>query len=105
MKVFIAGPYTLGDVAANVRNACLAAERIREAGHLPFVPLLCHLWHLVSPHDYGYWMGMDAEWLAECDILLRLPGESAGADSEVELCDRLGIPVVHSVEELEFYDL
>ncbi len=103
MKVFIAGPYTLGDVAVNVRNACLAAERVVEMGHLPFVSLLYHFWHLISPHEYEYWTEMDNRWLAECDILLRLPGESAGADGEVALCDFWKIPVVHSVEELACY--
>ncbi len=100
MKVFISGPYTLGDVAVNVRNACLAAEQVKDAGHLPFVPLLYHLWHLVSPHDYEYWMALDDEWLRECDAIFRLPGQSAGADREIELARRLGILIVDSVEEL-----
>jgi hypothetical protein len=104
VKVFIAGPYTLGDVAVNVREACLAAEKVWEAGHLPFVPLLYHLWHLVSPHEYRYWTDLDNAWLAECDVLLRLPGESVGADNEVALADLLGTPVVHSVEELRLDD-
>lgn len=101
MKVFIACPYTLGDVVLNVRNACLAAERVRALGHLPFVPLLSHLWHLISPHDYEYWTAMDNEWIAECDIVLRLPGESYGADAETALAGQIGIPVIYSFRELE----
>lgn len=100
MKVFIAGPYTLGDVAVNVRNACFCAEEVRRRGHLPFVPHLFHLWHLISPHEYEYWTAMDDEWLRESDAILRLPGRSPGADREIELARRLGIPIVFSLEEL-----
>ena len=100
MKIFIASPYTIGDVAQNVREGCLVAEKIRELGHLPFVPMLFHLWHLLSPHDYGYWTSMDNEWLYECEALLRVPGPSSGADKEVALAMKLGIPVYYSLDDL-----
>ncbi len=83
-RVYIAGPYTKGDVVLNVRNAVLAADRVHALGFTPFVPHLTHLWHLISPHDYEFWLALDLEWLAVCDYLVRLPGESAGADREVE---------------------
>ena len=40
------------------------------------------------------WMPDFLLWLASCDELVRLPGESAGADREVSEARRLGIPVV-----------
>jgi len=98
--VYIAGPYTKPDPVLNVRAHCMAAEQVRKMGLLPFVPLLSHLWHLVSPHDYDYWMEMDLEWVAQCDAVLRLPGESAGADSEVRMAKEMGKPVFYSVDEL-----
>lgn len=100
MKVFIAGPYTLGDVAMNVRRACSCAEEVRRRGHLPFVPHLFHLWHLLSPHEYEYWTAMDDEWLAACDAIIRLPGKSPGADREIALARMLGIEIVESIETL-----
>jgi hypothetical protein len=84
MKIFISGPYTNPDPVINTRNAVLAAEKIIKKGHLPFIPHLNHLWHLVSPHDIDYWYAYDLNWLDVCDAVLRLPGDSPGADSEVE---------------------
>jgi hypothetical protein len=38
-------------------------------------------------------------WLAKCDCLLRLPGESKGADNEVFWAKKLGMPVYYSIQE------
>lgn len=100
MKVYIASPYTLGDVAINVRKSLAMADELRDAGFLPYCPLLTHFWHMVFPHPYSYWLQMDLEWLRECDCLLRMPGESRGADKEVETMLLLGKPVVYSKGEL-----
>lgn len=81
-KVYIAGPYTLGDTALNVRRAILAADEVWAAGFLPYVPHLDHLWHLVSPKPISTWYAMDIGWLRVCDAVLRLQGESEGADIE-----------------------
>ena len=105
VKVYIAGPYTNGDVAVNVRGAITAGQRALEAGHTPFVPHLTHFWHLLFPQGWDLWMAMDKEWLALCDVVWRLPGRSDGADEEVKLAESLGIPVVHTISELtELHD-
>jgi len=100
MRVYIAGPYTKGDVAQNVRRAVLAADRLAQAGLVPYIPHLTHLWHLISPHPYEFWLEQTANWVQSCDILLRLPGESDGADQEVELAWKLGIPVYTNTDYL-----
>lgn len=99
MRVYIAGPYTKGDVAVNVRNAILVAERIVDAGHVPYVPHLTHFWHLVKPHAINFWYEYDLSWLAVCDCLIRLPGESTRADNEVAEAKKLGISVYYSYED------
>lgn len=38
MRVYIAGPYTKGDVVENVRAAVFAGDEVFEAGHSPYVP-------------------------------------------------------------------
>ena len=93
----VAGPYTRGDVAVNVRNAILAADRLADMGFAPFVPHLTHFWHLVSPRDYEFWLRLDLQFLPHCDAVFRLPGESNGADKEVELAVKLGIPVFDDI--------
>lgn len=102
MRVYIAGPYSQGDPVLNVRDAITAAETVLAASHSPYVPHLTMLWHLIAPHDVGFWYAHDLEWLAVCDAVLRLPGDSVGADAEVKEAERLGIPVVTSVAALDF---
>jgi len=99
-RVYIAGPYTLGDTAENVGNAILAANELAEYGFIPFVPHLTHLWHFLCPHPVEFWYAYDNTWLKLCDCLLRLPGESSGSDAEVALAEELGIPVYYSIEEV-----
>jgi len=97
--VYIAGPYTNNGVSVNVRNAILAGDELSERqGVAVFIPHLCHLWDLVKTHEYEFWMKHDLAWLTKCDLLLRLRGESKGADREVEEARRLGIPVVFDME-------
>lgn len=99
-KVYVAGPYTKGDVAVNVKNAIDAGSQLADAGFAPMIPHLSHFWHLVSPRPYDYWIALDLEFLPFCDYLLRIPGESSGADNEVAVAESLGIPVFFSVESL-----
>lgn len=101
MKVFVAGPYTRGDTAANVRQAICAANQLFDLGYIPFVPHLMHFWHYVYPRAYEDWTTYDNEWLPLCHVVFRLSGESPGADDEMKLAESLDIPVVHSITELE----
>lgn len=101
MKIYVAGPYTKGDVALNVRNAIYAGSYIANLGHFPYIPHLTHFWHMLIPHEYEFWMKQDEAWLKECDALLRLEGESSGADQEMSEAERLGLVIYHSVFEIQ----
>ena len=98
--VYIASPYTKGDVAINVRNSFLVADEMITHGFCPFPPLYSHFWHFLSPKPYETWLELDKLWVKACDCLLRMPGESSGADGEVEFAETNDIPVFYSVEEL-----
>ena len=100
MKVYIAAPYTMGDVGQNIKRVIDCADALCRRGHTPFVPHLTHLWHLISPKPPSFWYAYDLLWLDLCDALLQLPGESLGADKEVEYAKEHFIPVYYSVEEL-----
>lgn len=102
--VYIASPYTKGDVAVNVRESFLVADELVKLGFAPFPPLFSHFWHFLSPKSYETWITLDNEWVQRCDYLLRLPGESAGADHEVRLALNYHIPVFFSIEELVHHD-
>ena|SRR5205809_440247 len=99
-RVYVAGPYSSGDVAANVRNAYAAATRLADAGFAPFVPHHTHFWHMLFPRPYEEWLKLDSAFLPCCDAVLRLPGESPGADAEVREAATLRIPVFDNLEEL-----
>lgn len=99
-RVYLAGPYTQGDVAVNVRNAYEVANRLADLGFAPFVPHATHFWHLLFPRPYEFWLQLDAQFLPYCDAVFRLPGNSNGADKEVELARSLGIPIFTEIDEL-----
>ncbi len=100
LRVYVAGPYSKGDPCENTRNAMAAGAAIMDLGHAPFVPHLSHFWHTMDPRPYEDWLALDLAWLPAADMLLRLPGESGGADKETAEAERLGIPVFFSLESL-----
>ena len=100
LKIYIAGPYTKGDVAMNVRNAIAAGNYVARLGHNPYIPHLFHFWHFLFPNDYEFWMKQGEAWLRESDAILRIEGESAGADKEMAIAKELGFTVYHSVFEV-----
>jgi hypothetical protein len=100
VTVYIASPYTVGDTCVNVKRQLDTAHILIDKGFCPVVPLLSHYLHIHRPRDYEDWMKLDFEWLSRCDVVLRLPGESSGADREVQRARELEIPVVTSIGEL-----
>lgn len=102
-RIYIAGPYTKGDIAVNVHNALKAANELADLGFAPYVPHLTHFWHLTFPRPYDFWLELDNQFLPFCHAVLRLPGESSGADKETALAQQLGIPVLYNVEEVNKY--
>jgi hypothetical protein len=102
-RIYVAGPCSKGDVAINVRNALEAADELATLGFAPYVPHLTHFWHMLFPRPYEFWLELDNQYLPYCDALLRLPGESSGADKECELAHSLGIPVFDSVPEVDYF--
>lgn len=98
MRVYVAGPYT-SDPVAHTAVAIEVGNKLLDLGHEPFIPHLAHYWDtLHKQRGYEDWMRLDLSWLSVSDAVLRLPGESSGADREVALATELGIPVYHSLE-------
>ena len=91
--VYIACPYTLGDVAVNVKNASRVFEYLANNGVMPFNPILSHFQHMLYPRPYEWWLDWDLEFLPKCDAVVRIEGESKGADIETDYAENLGIPV------------
>lgn len=103
--VYVAAPYTNPDPVENTHRAVTYATRLYEEGYCtPFVPHLTLAWHLVTPRPVEFWYQLDHEYLARCDAVVRLTGGSSGADAEVEMAFRLGIPVFSEREVAELRD-
>lgn len=104
-RVFISGAYTLGDVAQNVKAAMETANQLIQSGFAPYCPHLHHFMHMNSPQPYDKWLEIDNAFLITCDAVLRIPGESSGADKEVQLAIENGIPVFYDINDINFLTL
>ncbi len=100
-RVYISGPLTSsGNVLDNLDRAMDAARALIAAGFAPFCP---HLTYHVDPggeYPHDLWMAIELPWVAVADALLRLPGESLGADLEVARAEAVGIPVFTTIADL-----
>ena len=121
--VYIAGPITKGDLCHNVNQATAAFIALATAGFAP----MCPHWSVYSKpaaesespwggttgrvwceataagNDvmaYADWLGIGLAWVKRSDALLRLPGESTGADMETACAREHGVPVFDSLEAL-----
>ena len=100
MLIYIASPYTISNQENNVLRQLQVAELLSEHGFYVHCPLLNHHWNKVYPHAENYWLTLDLAILKGCDALLRLPGESKGADIEVMYAIGINIPVYLDLVEL-----
>lgn len=123
-RVYIAGPITKGPLDHNINQATAAFVALAKAGLAPHCPhWSCYSgnarWETLTTDDGGQyeaviaeagvtpnelthadWYGLDLAWVAVADAVLRLPGESRGADLETAEAAARGIPVFHSVEDV-----
>jgi hypothetical protein len=114
LLILIAGPYRSGTgddpmlLRRNLDTLEAAAWPLFRAGHLPMIGEWVALPVLASAGvtDVAHPLAADvmyptAERLLErCDAVLRLPGESRGADQDVAIARRRGIPVYTSLAEV-----
>jgi len=114
LMILIAGPYRGGTgddpekMAANLRRLEEVSWPLFAAGHIPMIGewVALPVWRSAGGSHVG-----DARWndvqyptaarlIERCDAVLRLPGESTGADNDVRLARARGIPVYLRVEDV-----
>jgi hypothetical protein len=114
LMILIAGPYRggtgddPGKMAANLRRLEEVSWPLFAAGHIPMIGewVALPVWRSAGGSHVG-----DARWndvqyptaarlIERCDGVLRLPGESTGADTDVRLARARGIPVYFRVEDV-----
>ncbi len=101
LRVYVAGPYRHPDPVSNTHRAIVVGNQIIELGHAPYVPHLTMFQHLQHPREERVWLELDLVWLRQCNVVYRMPDESAGADAEVAEANRLDIPVFFDWAALE----
>ena len=114
MLILIAGPYRSGTgddpqkMADNLRRLEEASWPLFEAGHTPIIGewIALPVWRAAGGTRLGdelydrIFYPTAARLLQCCDAVLRLPGESRGADNDVRLAKERGLPVYHRLEDV-----
>ncbi len=91
--VYLAGPYS-SDPVQNTRRAILHGIDVRERYDCAvIIPHLTLVADIVCPQPVDYWYQFDLEQIPHCDAMIRIPGESTGADAETAEARKLNIPV------------
>jgi hypothetical protein len=112
--ILIAGPYRSGTgddpelLDRNLRRLEEAAWPIFRKGHVPMIGEWVALPVLASAGADGIADPLAAQvmyptahrLLQHCDGVLRLPGDSRGADQDVAIARERGIPVWFSIDEI-----
>lgn len=99
MIIYIASPYSsYADKQAAVDAQMAAFATLRDLGHETIAPLLSHYIDQRHPASYARWLQWCLAMVAVSDVVLRLPGDSDGADREVAEARRLGKPVVYGID-------
>ena len=114
LLILVAGPYRSGTnddpdrMAENLRQLESVTLTIFRAGHIPMIGewLALPLLRLAGGQRPG-----DTAWqeilypvanrlITRCDAVLRLPGESKGADEDVRLATERGLAVYYRLEDV-----
>ncbi|NRP71287.1 hypothetical protein ILFOPFJJ_02171 [Ensifer psoraleae] len=114
MLILIAGPYRSGTgddpskMAENLKRLEEPSYALFRAGHVPMIGewVALPVWHAAGGSRVGdelyeeIFHPVAGRLLALCDAVLRLPGESKGADNDVRIARERGIPVYDRLEDV-----
>ena len=112
--ILIAGPYrsgTNGDparIADNLLRLERAALAVYQRGHMPMIGewVSLPLARMAGSVQIGdaisdaFLYPVAHRMIQQCDSILRLDGESKGADADVKVARTLGLPVYYRVDEI-----
>lgn len=93
--IFVAGPMsTSGEPGPNMHAAASAAALLLKNGFQPLIPHVTWILHAIRPDvPLELWWKWDRCWITKCDGVLRLDGNSVGADNECDWALQCGVPV------------
>lgn len=114
MLILIAGPYRSGTgddprkMAENLKRLEAPSYALFKAGHVPMIGewVALPVWHAAGGVEVGddlyneIFHPVAGRLLQLCEGVLRLPGESKGADNDVRIATERGIPVWYRLEDV-----
>lgn len=114
LLILIAGPVRSGTqnrpelIEANLNNMAQVALSVYKKGHIPVVGewLALPIAKAAGSTEIGdaiseeYLYPVAHRLISRCDAILRLPGESRGADLDIEEGKKRGLSIYYSLEEI-----
>ena len=114
MLILIAGPYRSGTgddpekMAANLRRLEEVSAPLFRAGHVPMIGewVALPVWRAAGGQVLGDALYDEIFYptahrlLQLCEAVLRLPGDSKGADNDVRIARERGLPVYFKLEDV-----
>lgn len=114
MLILIAGPYRSGTgddpkkMAENLHRLEAPSHALFKAGHVPMIGewVALPIWRAAGGQTVGdalyeeIFYPVAGRLLALCEGVLRLPGESKGADNDVRIARERGLPVWYRLEDV-----
>lgn len=114
MLILIAGPYRSGTnddpqlMNDNLKRLEEVSWPLFQAGHIPMIGewVALPVWRAAGGQTVGdslydeIFHPVAGRLLQICDAILRLPGDSKGADNDVRIAKERGIPVFYSLHEI-----
>ncbi len=93
--IYISGPITNGNRNLSFYQAAEAQLRLMKTGdYACYNPMLSMAMFANNELSWEEWLECDESWIRVSDLVLRLPGESKGADREVTYAKTIGVSVV-----------
>ncbi len=93
-RVYLSGPITKGNGTSNFAMAAEAQKRLMEDGFAVLNPMLSMMHPDARNISWHLWISSDLKFVEVSDMVVRLPGESKGADEEVLHAEKHGINIV-----------
>ncbi len=114
MLILIAGPYRSGTnddpvlMEKNLQRLEAVAVTLFRKGHIPMIGewVALPLMRVAGSRKAGdeiyneFAYPVAERLLSKCDAVLRLPGESKGADQDVKIAKERGLPVYHNIDDV-----
>ena len=114
LTILVAGPYRSGTnddpalMQQNLEKLESAALTLFRAGHIPLIGewLALPLLKMAGSKKPGDEIYQEISYpvahrlITKCDAILRMEGQSSGADNDVKVAQQLGLPVYYHIEDI-----